>query len=43
MDAQEKRQFRVLYRDFLSRMVDLEILSTRGEMRDLLARCGGLL
>lgn len=33
-----RRQFPVLYRLFLARMIDLEILSTRGDVRDLVAR-----
>ena len=32
------RQFRVLYRLFLSRMIDLEILSAGGDVRDLVVR-----
>ena len=34
----EQRQFRVLYRDFLSRIVDLDILSSQGDLKDLMAR-----
>ena len=33
-----RRQFRVLYRLFLARIIDLEILSAGGDVRDLLAR-----
>jgi hypothetical protein len=33
-----RRQFRVLYRLFLTRIIDLEILSAGGDVRDLLAR-----
>lgn len=36
-------QFRILYRDFLSRMVDLEVLSARGDPQKLLAQFGALL
>src|SRR5689334_16568576 len=36
-------QFRILYRDALVRLVDIEILSSRAEVRDLVARVGGLL
>ncbi|MGH9719277.1 MAG: hypothetical protein ACRD8O_03640 [Bryobacteraceae bacterium] len=34
----ERRQFRVLYRDFLFRMIDLELLSERGEIQKLLGQ-----
>jgi hypothetical protein len=34
----ERRQLRILYRDSLARMIDLEVLSTRGEVRDLFVR-----
>ncbi len=37
------RQFRVLYRDFLSRMIDLEVLSTRGELQALLGQFAAML
>jgi len=33
-----RRQFPVLYRLFLARMIDLEILSARGDVRDLVVR-----
>src|ERR1019366_3874719 len=33
-----RRQFRVLYRLFLARIIDLEILSAGGDVRDLVAR-----
>jgi predicted permease len=39
----ERRQFRVLYRDFLSRIVDLELLSNGGDMRALLGQFAALL
>jgi hypothetical protein len=34
----EQRQFRVLYKDFLSRIVDLDILSSQGDLKDLMVR-----
>ena len=34
----ERRQFRILYRDFLFRMVDLEVLSAQGDIRKLLGQ-----
>jgi len=34
----ERRQFRILYRDFLSRLVDLEAFSSRGEIQKLLVQ-----
>ncbi len=37
------RQFRVLYRDFLSRMIDLELLSSRGELQALLGQFAAML
>ncbi len=39
----ERRQFRILYRDFLSRMVDIEVLSARGDVQKLLGQFGALL
>jgi pimeloyl-ACP methyl ester carboxylesterase len=39
----ERRQFRILYRDFLSRMVDIEVLSARGDVQKLLAQFAALL
>ncbi|MBZ5723607.1 MAG: ABC transporter permease [Acidobacteriia bacterium] len=36
-------QFRILYRDFLTRILDLELLSSRGEIERLLAQFGALL
>ncbi|MGO4879204.1 MAG: serine hydrolase domain-containing protein [Bryobacteraceae bacterium] len=38
-----KLQFRVLYREFLFRMVDLELLSRQGDMRKLLGQIAALL
>ena len=38
-----RRQFRVLYRDFLTRLVDLEILSTGGDVQRLLVQFAALL
>jgi hypothetical protein len=38
-----RRQFRILYRDFLFRMVDLELLSPSGEIRNLLIQLAALL
>jgi pimeloyl-ACP methyl ester carboxylesterase len=38
-----RRQFRILYRDFLFRMVDLEILSARGDIQKLLGQFAALL
>lgn len=37
------RQFRVLYREFLFRMVDLEMLSSRGDIQKLLGQVAALL
>jgi predicted permease len=37
------RQFRVLYRDFLSRMIDIEVLSARGELQALLGQFAAML
>ncbi|MBV9157172.1 MAG: hypothetical protein JO097_12995 [Acidobacteriaceae bacterium] len=39
----ERRQFRILYRDFLFRMVDLELVSARGEIQNLLVQFAALL
>lgn len=39
----EQRQFRVLYRDFLSRIVDLDILSSQGDLSNLMGRVMALL
>ena len=38
-----KLQFRVLYREFLFRMVDLELLSAQGDMVKLLGQFAGVL
>ena len=37
------RQFRVLYRDFLTRMIDLEVLSSGGELQALLGQFAAML
>src|SRR5262249_42992016 len=39
----ERRQFRVLYRAFLSRLIDLEVLSSRGHVQTLLIQFAALL
>ncbi|HEX3744514.1 MAG TPA: hypothetical protein VHW09_11310 [Bryobacteraceae bacterium] len=39
----ERQQFRLLYRDFLFRIVDLELLASRGEAQRLLAQIAALL
>ncbi|HMJ62682.1 MAG TPA: hypothetical protein VK493_13010 [Bryobacteraceae bacterium] len=39
----ERRQFGILFRDFLFRMVDLELLSARGEIQNLLGQLAALL
>jgi predicted permease len=39
----ERRQFRILYRDFLFRIVDLELLASRGDAQRLLAQFAALL
>ena len=36
-------QFRILYRDFLTRILDLELLSSRGEIERLLVQFGAML
>ena len=36
-------QFRVLYREFLFRMIDLEVLSSQGDIKDLLGQFGSIL
>jgi hypothetical protein len=38
-----RQQFRVLYREFLFRMVDLEVLSPQGDIKDLLGQFGSIL
>jgi hypothetical protein len=39
----ERQQFRILYRDFLFRIVDLELLASRGDAQRLLAQFAALL
>jgi hypothetical protein len=39
----EHRQFRVLYRDFLFRLVDIELLSAAGDVQKLLGQFGAML
>ncbi len=39
----ERQQFRILYRDFLSRMVDVELIAVGGDARSLVARFGAIL
>jgi len=41
--SKEARQFLMLYRLSLARMVDLEIISSRGDLNGLFARTGGIL
>ena len=38
-----RQQFRVLYREFLFRMVDLEVLSAEGDIKQLLGQFGSIL
>ena len=38
-----RQQFRVLYREFLFRMVDLEVLSAQGDIKQLLGQFGSIL
>jgi len=38
-----RRQFQVLYREFLFRMVDLEVLSAQGDIKQLLGQFGSIL
>jgi predicted permease len=40
---EERRQFRLLYRDFLFRIVDLELLGSRGEVQRLLTQIAAML
>jgi predicted permease len=40
---EERRQFRILYRDFLFRILDLELLASRGEAQRLLTQFAALL
>src|SRR6516162_9405053 len=39
----ERQQFRVLYRNFLRRMIDLELLSAHGDVQKLLGQFAALL
>jgi hypothetical protein len=39
----ERRQFRILYRDFLVRLVDLEVISSGGDPMNLVVQFGGVL
>jgi hypothetical protein len=39
----ERNQFRILYRDFLFRILDLELLASRGEAQRLLSQFAALL
>jgi len=39
----ERHQFRILYRDFLSRLVDLELIAAVGDVRGLIVRFGSML
>jgi len=39
----ERHQFRILYRDFLSRIVDLELIAVGGDARVLIAKFGAML
>jgi pimeloyl-ACP methyl ester carboxylesterase len=39
----ERKQFRILYRDFLSRTVDLELIAAGGDAQGLIVRFGSLL
>ncbi len=39
----ERKQFRILYRDFLSRIVDLELIAAGGDAQGLIVRVGSLL
>ena len=41
--ARERRQFRILFRDFLVRILDLELLSSRGEIQRLLGQFAAML
>jgi pimeloyl-ACP methyl ester carboxylesterase len=43
MRQPQTRQFRTLYRLSLARLVDLEIISSRGDLHGLFARVGGIL
>jgi hypothetical protein len=39
----ERKQFRILYRDFLSRMVGLELIAAGGDAQALIVRFGSML
>ncbi len=39
----ERRQFRILYRDFLRRVIDLDVLSSHGDMEKLLVQFAAML
>src|ERR1035438_8354390 len=39
----ERRQFRILYRDFLVRLVDLEVISSGGDPMNLVVQFGAVL
>lgn len=43
MTTGERRQFVVLYRDFLHRMIDLDVLTARGEIHKLLVQFAAML
>ena len=43
VSRRERSQFRFLYRDFLFRIVDLELLASRGDAQRLLSQFGALL
>ena len=38
----ERKQLRILYRDFLSRIVDLELIAAGGDAQGLIVRFGSL-
>jgi predicted permease len=40
---EERRQFRILYRDFLRRIVDLDVLSSHGDIQKLLVQLAAML
>ena len=40
---EERRQFRILYRDFLRRIVDLDVLSSHGDIEKLLVQFAAML
>ena len=39
----ERRQFRILYRDFLRRLIDLDVLSSDGDIEKLLVQFAAML